>query len=296
MANVYMDISNDVVFKRVFGRRANKKLLIAILNEIMDEIVVVDLEYLSQEMTGFDRDSKNSRMDLRVKTDKGVEIIIEMQVAPQDYFRDRAVYYACLPILEEIESGSEGYGLTPRHTICILHFSLNERKDPHWRNEFRARYALREQVTMEKLSEAMNLMFIELNRFDKSLKSLENDKERFYFCLKHIAEMTSMPEEFEGNEVMENLFKITAVESLSKEDRIKYLHFMTTERDIRNQQAYAQNQAHAKGLAEGLAKGEQKGRTKALSEFVQRMKANGMSVSDISKFTGLPEDKINSNT
>jgi len=46
------------------------------------------------------------------------------------------------------------------------------------------------------------------------------------------------------------MFRITAVESLSKEGRIKYLHFMTTERDIRNQQAYAQNQAHARGLPE----------------------------------------------
>jgi len=298
MANVYMDISIDVIFKRVFGRRANKPLLIAVLNEILDEINIVDLDYLSPEMTGFDRDSKNSRMDLRVKTDTGYELIIEMQVSNQGDFKDRAVYYASLPILEEIESGEDRYRLTPRYTISILHFSLEHIPSPHWENEFRARYALREQVTAEKLSEAINLVFIELVRFKKSLEALDNDKERFYFCLKHMSEFEEMPKEFKGNQLMENLFRTTAVESLSKKDKIKYTQFMTTERDIRNQKAYAREQALAEGRIEGIAigeaRGEAAGRAKKAVEVAKEMLRQGLTVDIVSKCTGLSVEQIRS--
>jgi len=292
MANVFMDISNDVIFKRVFGRRANKPLLIAVLNEILDEINIVDLDYLSPEMTGFDRESKNSRMDLRVKTDTGYELIIEMQVRDQGDFQDRAVYYACLPILEEIESGEKLYTLTPRCTISILHFSLMHRDSPHWANEFRARYALREQVTAEKLSDAINLVFIELGRFNKPIEMLDNDKERFYFCLKNMSKMTEMPTEFEGNKVMEALFRTTAVESLSKEDKIKYNRFMTTERDIRNQDAFAREQALAEGLAKGLEKGLAKGLAKGKVDVAKNLLSKGVDIKLISECTGLSVEQI----
>jgi len=39
----------------------------------------------------------------------------------------------------------------------------------------------------------------------KSLEALDNDKERFYFCLKHMSELTEMPKEFKGNKMMEEL-------------------------------------------------------------------------------------------
>ena len=59
---------------------------------------------------------------------------------------------------------------------------------------------------------------------------------------------------------------------------------MTTERDIRNQIAYA----HDTGLAEGREKGMAEGK----AEVAAKMKACGMSIEDISELTGLNEDQI----
>ena len=63
---------------------------------------------------------------------------------------------------------------------------------------------------------------------------------------------------------------------------------MTTERDIRNQIAYA----HDTGLAEGLEKGIEKGLAEGKAEVAAKMKACGMSIEDISELTGLSEDQI----
>ena len=52
----FLDISDDIIFKRVFGRRANKGVLITLLNRMLPDIRVSDLEYLSPETTGFSRE------------------------------------------------------------------------------------------------------------------------------------------------------------------------------------------------------------------------------------------------
>ena len=63
---------------------------------------------------------------------------------------------------------------------------------------------------------------------------------------------------------------------------------MTTERDIRNQIAYAKKEGIALGFAEGKAEGE---RLKSLA-IAKAMKANGLSVDMIVACTQLPPDEI----
>ena len=282
-----MDISDDVIFKRVFGMRANKDLLIALLNAVLDELDIRDLEYLSPETTGFDRNSKNSRMDLKCRLDNGMEVIVEVQVRNQHDFPDRAVYYAALPILEEIRSGDSSYKLTPRYVIAFLHFSLEHAPSVHWESEYRARYSLREQYTGEKLSEAINIVMVELGRFKKDIGSLDNDLERFYFCMKHMRELTERPESMES-ETMLRLFEVTDVESMCKKEREEYDRYMTTERDIRNQNAYEREMAMKEGIEKGLAEG----RAEANREIAKMLLSKGMSKKDIAEVTGIPVSEI----
>jgi len=284
-APVYQDILNDIIFKRFFGRRENKHLLISMLNLIIKDFSIVDLEYLSPEFTGFDRTSKNSRMDLLVRTDNGAEINVEVQVRPQQDFKNRALYYSTLPILQEINSGDQDYHLSPRYVISFLHFRLKHDANDYWQNEMESRYEMLERFTYEKFSDVLNLIFVELGRFNKkSLQDIDNDKERLYFCLLHMSEFSAMPEELKGIDFFERLFKAAEFEALSKEDKDKYLRLMTTERDIRNQDRYAHNMAFAEGKAEGKAEG--------INEVIVSLLQSGMSVSEISRITKIPEEQI----
>ena len=45
----FVDLLNDQGFKHVFGRDANKDILIALLNEIIPDRVIVDLSHIRNE-------------------------------------------------------------------------------------------------------------------------------------------------------------------------------------------------------------------------------------------------------
>ena len=91
---------------------------------------------------------------------------------------------------------------------------------------------------------------------------------------------------------------------MDEETRSKVLEKMTTERDLRNQMAYARKEAieeglaegREKGLAEGLAEGLERGlkegsREKAM-DIARNLKRMGMSVEDIVEAVGLEADIV----
>ena len=79
---------------------------------------------------------------------------------------------------------------------------------------------------------------------------------------------------------------------------------MTTERDLRNQMAYARQEAIEEGIAEGLAKGLAKGLAEGHAEgraegdldralkVAKEMLADGMPVDKICKYTELSVEQI----
>ena len=63
---------------------------------------------------------------------------------------------------------------------------------------------------------------------------------------------------------------------------------MTTERDIKNQLAFAENAGIKKGMEQGL----EQGRRDALKETARNLKKMGSSVEYVSKATGLSIEEI----
>lgn len=129
-------------------------------------------------------------------------------------------------MVEDIQIGRYLDISRDRIIVSFLHFSLEHSEDAHWADECRSVYSLREKVTGEKLSDAINLVFVELGRFKKPLESLDNDLERFYFCLQHMGELPEIPDGMAESELMRRLFDVTEVESLPKEEKRKYYSYM----------------------------------------------------------------------
>ena len=63
---------------------------------------------------------------------------------------------------------------------------------------------------------------------------------------------------------------------------------MTTERDLRNQMAYARKEAIEEGHAEGLAKGEYDAKAAIAAKLIDR----GMKPEEVSEITGLTLDEL----
>ena len=82
------------------------------------------------------------------------------------------------------------------------------------------------------------------------------------------AGLKSRPKEMQA-EIFELLFNSAEIAKFTPEEKVKYEHDMTTDRDIRNQIAFSREE----GLAEGLEKGRAEGKAEGLAEGIAEGKA-----------------------
>lgn len=76
----FADLTNDFMFKRIFGREESKDVLITFLNHFIGNGEIVDVEFLNPEQLAPTKDDKISVFDISIKAQDGTEYIIKMQV------------------------------------------------------------------------------------------------------------------------------------------------------------------------------------------------------------------------
>jgi predicted transposase/invertase (TIGR01784 family) len=84
------------------------------------------------------------------------------------------------------------------------------------------------------------------------------------------------------------MFAVSELLNMDEDTRSKVIEKMTTERDLRNQMAYARKEAIAEGLAEGRAEG----RAEGISFVIRQMIAKGMSPQQIADIVEMPIEEI----
>ena len=85
-------------------------------------------------------------------------------------------------------------------------------------------------------------------------------------------------------EIFELLFNSAEIAKFTPEEKVKYEHDMTTDRDIRNQIAFSRE--------EGLAEGLEKGRAEGKAEVAKALKSMGFDADVILQSTGMNPDDL----
>ena len=110
----FLDPKNDVAFKKVFGSEKHKDILIHFINDILElegNNQIEDVEFLSPIQDAEIASKKQSIVDVLCRDKNGVQIIVEMQVAPTKGFEKRAQYYAAKAYSRQLNKGQEADGL-----------------------------------------------------------------------------------------------------------------------------------------------------------------------------------------
>ena len=297
----YADLLDDDVFKLVFGRESTKDVMIEFLNQVIPDRKIVDLEFIDKEMHPVERDAKGVVYDMFCKTDSGARIIVEVQRRKQPFYPERALYYSTFQIQRQVEAGADSYDFLPVYVINILNFKMDKHSDS---KDVKTVYSLYEENSHRLLTDRVTFIFIELPRFNKSIDELDgNILEGMFFCFKNMAVLDEQPKVL-THEIFSKIFEVSELYNMDQETRDKVLHKMTTERDLRNQMAYARQEAIEEGIAEGLAKGLAKGLAEGHAEgraegdldralkVAREMLADGMPVDKICKYTELSVEQI----
>ena len=273
----YYDVLLDDWFKRAFqDGKDSKRLLTLFLRDLIPERDIRDIAYAPQEMTSPYDKGKSIRVDVICTDARGDRFVVEMQREKQTSFYERAIFNSSFSIQRQLQAGDD-YALKPMYFIGLLQFSLHPKE-----RRFLYQYNLTERENGELMTDKVNYIFLELPKCKSDDNSSELEK--FGFAMYHLSEFEDVPKGFEG-EIFDVLFNSTEITNLAPEDRIKLLNDMNSERDTRNQIAYARK--------EGLAEGEAKGREEVARNMISMglpndviLKATGLSPEDISRLKG----------
>ena len=289
----YADLLDDDVFKLVFGQESSKDVMIEFLNQVIDDRNIVDLEFMDKEMKSMDRGKKDSVYDMFCKTDDGSRIVVEVQRRKQDTYVERTIYYSTFQVRNQVDAGSADYAFCPVYVINILDFNIDENKgNPEVKTVFR----FREERTHALLTDKLTFIFLELNKFKKSIEELDGDiLEGMYFCMKNMPGLNACPEVL-THQVFQKMFAVSELLSMDEETRSKVIEKMTTERDLRNQIAYARKEGIAEGLAEGrevgLAEGRAEGQKEKSIEIARKLLAAGYPKDEVLALTGVKAEDL----
>ncbi len=269
----YADLLNDEVFKLVFGQESSKDVMIEFLNQVIADRTIVDVDFMDKEMHSEKRGSKGSVYDLLCETDDGSKVIVELQRRKQDSYAERMLYYSMHQILRQVESGESSFDFCPVYVISILNFTLEQNAGIP---DVRTVYRLYEERHNRLLTDRVTYIFLELPKFTKDEEQLDgNVLDGMYFCLRNMTRIVEKPKVLSHN-VFDKIFSIAELYNMDEETRLKILDSMTTERDLKNQLAYA----HKEGREEGRR------------ATATKLKALGVDVAIIAQATGLSVEEI----
>ena len=279
---VFIDPRIDYAFKFIFGTHGNEDLLLYLVKAILPDKGIVSVKLEPQEQVPLRPDARRSVVDVLCGTDDGSELIIEMQVRSQDDFTDRMVFYSSFPIINRLQRGDNtSYALTPLYIVGITDFIVpgvigNDDMINH--------YTIRNvKDNGVELTDSVHYITVELPKLDRTLEEVKDTPEWVLYTIKNIGSMKEMPSEYRGS-YLEKMFRLSNFASMDEMSQREYLARYMWEVDQRSQLRSARNEGIAEGRAEGLADG--------LRETAKRMKADGMDLSIIQKYTGLSSTEI----
>ena len=266
----YARILLDYWFKRTFGREGRQELLKLFLEELIPERKIADLKYAPQEHQNTSPDNKGIRVDVECTDIDGTRFVVEMQLAHQRFFYERALYYSTFAVQEQMKKGDETYDFPVVYFIGILDFSIHENTD-----RVLFRYDFRERESFEFMTDRLQFIFLELTNC-RDLTPESTVLEKVCYALHNMENLPDRPAGFEGD-LFRLLFESAEIATFTPQEQDQLKIDMRTERDLKNQMAYAKE--------EGLERGRQKGREEERARIVEELRKLGVAEELIAKAT-----------
>ena len=283
----YYGLTNDLLFKIVFGRKGNEKLLALLLNALLKyrgEQEIKELEILNPINLPDFQGGKQSVIDVKAKNKRGEVFCVEVQVKAHAEILKRVLYYSSVSYSGEMLRGEKYTELNK--TLCLWIMCETILPDPDIYNK----YLIKHGKTNRVLTDLLEYHFVELSKFngDKPAR-LRTKLEKWLHILKfgnYYQSIDELPEELRSEEgiceVISNM-NTANTDELTRHElfaRDMFLSDLATDLDA----------AEKKGRAEGRAEGEiQRAKKVAL-----KMLNDGLSPEQVAKYTGLTPEQIQS--
>ena len=125
-----LPLTNDYVFKRVFGKKGNENILKDLLEAILD-IKIEKVEVQNPEIPKEAIEDKLSVLDIKAELNKNTIVDIEMQVVDEKNIEERSVVYLSKNTSGQLQTGEQYINLKKSIVINLLNFNHYKRNSYH---------------------------------------------------------------------------------------------------------------------------------------------------------------------
>ena len=274
----FVDITNDIAFRKIFGNDNKKKTLISFLNAVLNFPInkqIVDVEITNPYQLGILSGSKSTIVDVKAKDKEGNVFIVEMQISEQAHFTKRILYYASQCYVAQIDKGHKYGNLRPVYFIGILEFEFGSNPN------YYTRQFVIDVETKEHLIQDIEFHFISLPRFKKSKDELKTSIDHWTYFIKNAENLDVIPESVLDEGLKEAYIEANEYNwtNLELDD---YLRASLKEQDDLGRIELAEERAVKRGME------------KEKIEIAKKMKEQNFSIETIILLTGVSIEELNS--
>ena len=333
----YLDPKADLTFKRVFGE--HKELTISFLNSLLDfsgDERICSIEYQTPEMLPDTSARKYSIVDVKCTDSLQRQFIVEMQMVWTTDFLKRILHNTTRAYSRQLRKGEDYASCMPVYTLCLLNenlpkdtFKRTERpvllaeRSPFDCSDFMHVFRLMEEGSPDHVIEGLNIVFVELKKFNPSSVMYKKMMVLWLRYLTEIDENTSdVPAEMLACAEIRQAIDILERSAYTDAQLDSYDDFwdgvrvsLSLDPDYRFKKGLVEGEAVGmkKGEAVGMKKGEaigmkkgeaigmkkgeaigmEKGAKAKAVEMAKILKRKGVDIDTIALASGLSPDEIN---
>jgi len=219
----------------------------------IEDLEIID-PYAAPSVTGL----KDTYLDVKAKITGNKTVIIEIQVINVEAFTKRVVYNVAKTYATQLRP-REGYSkLNPLIALTITDFILFENTE-----KFLTHFVFKElEENFEYYNREIELVFVELPKFNKELEQVENLIQSWIYFIKNAPLFDEIPEKFASIPEIQTAFSIASRTNLT----LKELE------ELEKREMFLEDQRGAiiKGMQEGRKEGIIEGQTALILRQVAR--------------------------
>ena len=243
----FISPKTDLAFKHIFGSQDSKDILISFLNAMIYEghSEITDLDIIDPDnLNG----AKDSYLDVKAILSNGTIVLIEIQVLCVRCFRDRILYDLARTYGNQLQNGPAYARLKPAISLTIVDFPLF----PKLEQQIITRFSLKEETSsVDYFEEKIELIFVELHKFKKSLEDLQNLTEKWIYFIKETPNLEMIPSSLKEVPEIGKALNIANHANYSRKEQEQLEKKERWLFDQQNDLVEIRAEAYAQGLKEG---------------------------------------------
>ncbi|MBF0342924.1 MAG: Rpn family recombination-promoting nuclease/putative transposase [Nitrospirae bacterium] len=267
----FVDVRNDVAFKKIFGSEGKKEILISFLNAVLDlsgDREIGDLTILNPYQAPKIAVLKETVLDIRAVDKRNVTFIVEIQVQKKKGFEKRVLYYTSKAYVGQLDKGGDYPKLNQVIFIGIVDFNIFEGSG------YITRHLILNKDTFKQELTDFEFNFIELPKFQKAEDELESVVDKWIHFIKNADSLKMIPKCADFVEIREaydiankgtwsadeyDIYDYWSIRLQDERGAIEYAVEQAVERAVERTREQSLLEGERKGLIEGERKGLIKG-------------------------------------